>query len=109
MAEEHLRLVDKLFSMPGLPIEIVAIRKEAYSHAHYEAAVACGDSDLDTKREYFLRALRMAPMSYFFELKKLAEPLALMFLGKNAYVAIKGFYRSINKKRQEKSSRRLNK
>ena len=39
MAEEHIRLIDKIYSIPALPKEIVAIRAEAYSNAYYEAAV----------------------------------------------------------------------
>ena len=110
MAEEHLRLMDKVFSMPGLTKEIAVVRTEAYSNAYYEAAMVCGDLNLDMKREYFLRALRMAPRSYLLEYThKLAEPIVLIFLGKSAYTWIKKIYRSINKRRQEKYARRLEK
>lgn len=109
MAEEHLRLVDKFFAIPALPREVADLRLEAYSHAYYAAAVSLGDSNLDLKRRYFLRSIRLFPAGFILRYPhKLVEPLVLLLLGSKAYSSIKGLYRIVDRKRQEKLIKRMN-
>ena len=93
MAEEHVKVVDKLYSIPRLPDEIIAVRREAYSSAYYVAAVTLAEEDLAAKRHYFVKALTLAPRKYVFEWGKLMEPLTLILLGPKAYTSIKALYR----------------
>ena len=104
MAREHVSLVDKLFSMPDLPREVLSVRTEAYSNAYYEAAVVLGDSHLRAKKSYFMKALKLAPKGYLFEYRrKLVEPLVLILLGTKAYTPIKAIYRAVHKKNAGKN------
>lgn len=41
MADEHIRLVDKLYSRLDLPLEVQRVRVEAFSSAHLAAATCC--------------------------------------------------------------------
>jgi len=43
MAEEHVRVVEKLYSTQNLPEEVRRCRREAMSYAHFEAALCCGN------------------------------------------------------------------
>ena len=88
MAEEHIRLVDKIYSMPDLPESVVRVQKEAYSSAYYEAAVSLGAQALDIKKEYYRRAFALYPWKFLSHEKlSLAESLILMLLGGHAYLA----------------------
>lgn len=67
MAEEHIRLVDKIYMMPELPREAVAVKSEAYSSAHYIAGAVCGEEALKERRHHFWQALKYRPGKYLFE------------------------------------------
>lgn len=56
MAEEHIRLVRKLYSNPGLPKGIQEVKREAFSNAYYIAGMVCGNRPL-LKKRYFLMSL----------------------------------------------------
>jgi glycosyltransferase involved in cell wall biosynthesis len=87
MAEEHIRLIEKIYALPNLPASILGVRKEAFSSAYYEAAVSLGTQALDTKRDYFKRAFILYPWTYFSHEKlSLAESLILMVLGSSIYL-----------------------
>jgi glycosyltransferase involved in cell wall biosynthesis len=65
MAEEHVRMADRVFANPNLPPEVVKVKREAYSGAYYIAGTQVGGDVWSTaKRRYFLRALRLAPRKY---------------------------------------------
>jgi glycosyltransferase involved in cell wall biosynthesis len=66
MGEEHIRLIQKIYSTPGLPVDIVAVKNEAYSSACYHAGVMCGN-DFNTTIKYFKSALIYAPAKYLTE------------------------------------------
>jgi glycosyltransferase involved in cell wall biosynthesis len=42
MAEEHIRLIEKYYSRPDLPPEVLRVRREAYAWANVMAAKSCG-------------------------------------------------------------------
>ena len=87
MAQEHVRLIEKIFSMPNLPQAVLEAKREAFSNAYYEAAVALGAQALDLKRDYYRRAVALYPWKYLSHEKlSLAESLILMMLGDHAYL-----------------------
>ena len=66
MAEEHIRLVNKIFSLPNFPKNLLRLKNEAFSSANYIAGVVCGDNR-PLKRKYYLSAIRYAPVKYLGE------------------------------------------
>lgn len=64
MAEEHLRLVNKVYSLPNITDEIIKVKREAYSSAYYIAGCVCRSCDLKGRRNYFLKALKYCPHKY---------------------------------------------
>jgi len=44
MANEHVRLMQKLYSRPDLPQEVLRVRREAFAWAHLNAARFCGEA-----------------------------------------------------------------
>ncbi len=108
MAQEHIRLMDKLYAGSNVTREMAAVKRQAYSSAYYEAAIVLGDTDLRLKRHYFARALGLAPATYLLKCRsKLPEPLVLILLGMSAYSCIKDLYRSIYRRRQERVSKKI--
>jgi len=57
MAAEHVRLMEKFYSRPDLPLEVFKVRSEAFSHAHYAAGMACGVRRKEARKHY-LKALK---------------------------------------------------
>jgi glycosyltransferase involved in cell wall biosynthesis len=47
MADEHIRLVKRLYERVGLPPEVRRVRRQAYSWAHLVAAMTCGRARKD--------------------------------------------------------------
>jgi hypothetical protein len=93
MAEEHVRLVEKIYSMPDLPEPVLKVKNEAFSSAYYEAAVSLGAQALDIKRGYYRRAVALYPWKYFCHEKlSLAESLVLMLLGGHVYLAARKLF-----------------
>lgn len=70
MAKEHILLIDKIYSLPNLPAEVLKVKREAYSSANYIAGVVFGDKAHGIKREYYKRALRYCPWGYIFEYRR---------------------------------------
>jgi GT2 family glycosyltransferase len=64
MAEEHLRVVEKLFAAGDLPEEVRRVEREARSSAAFVAATVCGTREWRAKLRYFGEALRLAPAKY---------------------------------------------
>lgn len=69
MAEEHIQLINKLFSQPDLPPAILRIKNEAFSTAYFTAGVCCGN-DLPLKRSYYRKAFRLSPGKYLGEYRR---------------------------------------
>lgn len=67
MAEEHIRLVNKYYGLPGLPEEFRRVKREAYSSAYYIAGCVCGQGASIEKTRYYLRALWYCPGKYLRE------------------------------------------
>ncbi len=67
MAEEHTRLVKKIFELPDLPEAVKAVRREAFSSAYYIGGCVCGDEPSLTRKRYFLLALLNCPTKYLSE------------------------------------------
>ena len=64
MGEEHIRLVRKLYDLPGLPPEVQRVRREAFSSACYIAGIVCGNRPSWHKARYFAQALAYAPLKH---------------------------------------------
>lgn len=108
MAHEHIRLIEKIYDLPDLPETVLKARKEAFSSAYYEAAVALGTQALDVKKAYFRRALALYPWSYLSHEKlSLAESLILMLLGRRIYLAARRLWESLVARRKKRKSHRL--
>lgn len=70
MAQEHITLINKMYSLPNLTAEALQYKREAYSSAYYIAACVCQSCDTKSRRAYFMRALRYAPWKYLGEYRK---------------------------------------
>jgi GT2 family glycosyltransferase len=70
MAVEHIRLVEKYYSMPGLPSEVLAIRREAFAWAYYIAGITAG-RDRHTARRCYACAILYHPRSILPQWKQL--------------------------------------
>jgi glycosyltransferase involved in cell wall biosynthesis len=80
MADEHTRLLEKLYSRPDLPPEVRKVRKEAYSSAHYYAVLTAGSSRWEA-RKHCLKSFLYHPPSFFGNYEKLMMALSLMLPG----------------------------
>ena len=78
MAEEHIRLVNKIFFLPNLPINIKKLKNEAYSSANYVAGVVCGEN-YSLKKKYYLQALKYSPIKYLGEYRRRAGEMMRVF------------------------------
>ncbi len=78
MAKEHIRLVDKIYSLPNLPPSCQKFKYEAYSSASFTAGVCCGDN-LILKKEYFKNAIKLAPFSYISKYRRRLFEMLLVF------------------------------
>jgi glycosyltransferase involved in cell wall biosynthesis len=63
MANEHVRLVNQFYSRPDLPPEVRKVRGEAYSWAHYEAAIAAGTAR-GAALEHYFKSMLYHPQSF---------------------------------------------
>ncbi len=87
MAEEHIRLARKLFSMPNLPPDVAAVKREAFGSAYYTASLNLGGSSPRLTKWYFVRALASAPSKYLFQeyRERLLGPIVSTLIGPKAY------------------------
>jgi len=67
MAEEHIRLVRKIYALSGLPREARRLRREAFSSAYFVAGYVCGSRPNREKRLLFLKAIGYCPRKYLEE------------------------------------------
>lgn len=80
MADEHVRLIEKFYSRPGLPLEVRKVRGEAFAWAHYEAAYACGSARIAASGHY-LKAMLYHPPTFLrnlINLRKWKTPLSII-------------------------------
>jgi len=64
MAAEHIRLVEKLYALPGLPADIQALRREAFCFGYYHAGLSSG-VDRSRAASYLATAIRFRPKRTF--------------------------------------------
>jgi len=69
-AEEHIRVINKLYSLPNVTKEMLSIKNESDSSAYYYAGRVCKSCKLSKKRYYFFYALKLCPHKYLKEYKK---------------------------------------
>jgi glycosyltransferase involved in cell wall biosynthesis len=69
-AEEHIRVMEKFFSLPGLSKEILKLEKESFFAAYYYAGCSVGNNNLELRREYLNRTIRLFSSKYFCEYRK---------------------------------------
>jgi hypothetical protein len=67
MAEEHIRLAEKIYALPDLPYGVLSVRREAFGSANYIAGCVYGDTHAWAKKRYFLMALLNSPLKYLHE------------------------------------------
>jgi glycosyltransferase involved in cell wall biosynthesis len=77
MAQEHIQLVRKLYSRPDLPPEVLRVRSEAFSWAHWVAGVVAG-LDLWVALRHYLRAMTYHPRSFFTDLYRWQAVLSVV-------------------------------
>lgn len=64
MAVEHIKLVNKIYSLPNLPKGVKKLKKEAYSSAHYIAGVVAGEKLSSPRMKHYLLAFLQKPSKY---------------------------------------------
>ncbi len=70
MAEEHIQLVNKVYALSDLPLDVLAVRDEAFSSANFIAGCVCGPQSSTARKMYFRVALSSCPHKYLFEYRK---------------------------------------
>jgi glycosyltransferase involved in cell wall biosynthesis len=60
MADEFVRVLDKLYARPDLPPPVRGVRREAYGSAHYCAAMTAGEAHWEA-RKHCLRSILYHP------------------------------------------------
>jgi len=82
MAEEHIRLVRKIYSLPGLPDAVRRVRREAFSSAYFVAGYVCGSEPNREKSLLFLAAIGYCPGKYLGEYADRRSHILAMVLGR---------------------------
>ncbi len=67
MAEEHIRLVNKIYTLPNLSPEALTVKQEAYSSAYYIAGCVCQSGNPSVRKAYLWKAFTLYPSKYFSE------------------------------------------
>lgn len=80
MAEENIRVIEKIYRFPNLPKNIIKIQNEALSSAYYTAGFVCTKNNWKRKY-YYLRSLIYGPMSLFKEHKRWLGRIYYEFVG----------------------------
>jgi len=81
MADEHIRLIKKIFLLPDIPEPVIVLKAEAFSSAYYVAGCVCGNGSAVTKAKYFFMAIYMCPLKYIGEYKGRLLVMLLSFMG----------------------------
>lgn len=64
MADEHLYMMEKFYAMENLPMDVIRVKREAFSSAYYIAGCVIGENAIPERKKYFKKALRLAPIKY---------------------------------------------
>jgi glycosyltransferase involved in cell wall biosynthesis len=60
-ADEHIRLVEKIYALPHLPAAVQGVRREAFASAYYIAGCVQGHCHPERKLLYWIRAVGYSP------------------------------------------------
>lgn len=93
MAQEHIKLVNKFYSLPNLPKEIKAIKKEAFSSAYFIALCTLGEGNYFKKLQYSIKSFLLMPKKYFSEYKSRLRIIIKLFFPKALKKLIKRIFR----------------
>ena len=80
MANEHVRLIRKLYSRPNLPVEVQKVRAQAFSAMHF-AAAAVSASDRLQAAKHLMASFRYNPLSFLLSFQKLTFVLLAILPG----------------------------
>lgn len=80
MADEHIKLVKKIYALPNLTDEAKKLKREALSSAYYIAGVTAGPSLPFFRLKLYLWAFLSKPNKYFGEYRERAAVIAHEFL-----------------------------
>lgn len=96
MSDEHLLLVNKIYSMPEMPPEAFSfkIRRGAYSNAYCSAAVNCGEGMKRLVLRYLLTSLYYAPWNYLGENAWKLDLVLTALFGRH-YKTFRPFFRRV--------------
>lgn len=81
MAEEHLRVIEKVFSAGDLPAELEEVRAEALLNAWHAAACSLGSGNPAKKLRYISRSIGSAPAKFFLNYTYRIAIYACLLLG----------------------------
>jgi len=70
MAQEHIALIDKIYSLPNLPMEVMRAKTEAFGSAYYIAGYVCEPGDLPARNQYFRKAILFSPVKFLTEYRR---------------------------------------
>jgi hypothetical protein len=76
-ADEHIRMVEKFYSRSHLPPEVLKVRREAFSSAHYSAALDVWAARSEA-RQHYLKSFLYHPPIFFVRPTRLVTGLFLL-------------------------------
>jgi glycosyltransferase involved in cell wall biosynthesis len=92
MANEHIRMIQKFYSRPNLPPQVLEVRAEAFSWAHYVAAGRC-ESIPKVAREHYLKSVHYYPLSFLG--RHGFKMVLFILLPKQAYEGLSLFWHTV--------------
>ena len=92
MANEHIRMMQKFYSLPNLPPQVHAVRAEAFSWAHYVAAGRC-ESVHKVAREHYMKSVQYYPLSFLG--KHGLKTVFFMLLPEQVYERLSRYWRAV--------------
>lgn len=81
MAKQHVGLMDKFYSTPNLPDEVLAVKNEAYRRTYSYAGHMLGGGHPITRRYYYLAELRHIPIRDYGKHRNRLRVIARDFFG----------------------------
>jgi glycosyltransferase involved in cell wall biosynthesis len=106
MANEHIRVLQKFYSLPNLPPQVHEVRAEAFSWAHYVAAGRC-ESARKEERKHYLKSVQYYPLSFLG--KHGLKIVLFMLLPKHLFERLSRYWRAVLSvmKRYHRSGRKV--
>jgi glycosyltransferase involved in cell wall biosynthesis len=88
IAREHIKLMDKIYSLPSINNNMLKYKAEAYSSAYYIAGIVGGSKNSSLRYKYFCISLKFMPTMPFRYYKRLIVFIKT-FISRLLYVLIK--------------------